>query len=107
MLKSSLSSYEAQSRTYETEAKAEYPRSRTPVVGSTLCKNIVATALTRTCRVPQNDDLAPTLGPGSLFLEPGLPPVKRLVILDDLEMKGVDRLKNLQTLFGTSRATRA
>ena len=27
------------------------------------------------------------------------PPVKRLVILDDLEMKGSDRLKNLQTLF--------
>jgi ABC-type cobalamin/Fe3+-siderophores transport system ATPase subunit len=27
------------------------------------------------------------------------PPVKRLVILDDLEMKGADRLKNLQTLF--------
>jgi hypothetical protein len=27
------------------------------------------------------------------------PPVKRLVILDDLEMKGSERLKNLQTLF--------
>ena len=27
------------------------------------------------------------------------PPVKRLVILDDLEMKGAERLKNLQTLF--------
>ena len=29
----------------------------------------------------------------------GGPPVKRLVILDDLEMKGAERLKNLQTLF--------
>ena len=29
----------------------------------------------------------------------GGPPVKRLVILDDLEMKGPERLKNLQTLF--------
>src|SRR5690349_3300151 len=27
------------------------------------------------------------------------PPVKRLIILDDLEMKGADRLKNLQTMF--------
>jgi hypothetical protein len=32
-----------------------------------------------------------------MFLEG--PPVKRLVILDDLEMKGSDRLKNLQVLF--------
>jgi hypothetical protein len=31
--------------------------------------------------------------------DPEGPPVKRLCILDDLEMKGTDRLKNLQTLF--------
>ena len=31
--------------------------------------------------------------------DPKKPPVKRLVILDDLEMKGPERLKNLQTLF--------
>ena len=31
--------------------------------------------------------------------DPDTPPVKRLVILDDLEMKGSERLKNLQTLF--------
>ena len=31
--------------------------------------------------------------------DPDKPPVKRLVILDDLEMKGPERLKNLQTLF--------
>ena len=31
--------------------------------------------------------------------DPKKPPVKRLVILDDLEMKGSKRLSNLQTLF--------
>lgn len=31
--------------------------------------------------------------------DPDGPPVKRLCILDDLEMKGAERLKNLQTLF--------
>ena len=31
--------------------------------------------------------------------DPDKKPVKRLVILDDLEMKGAERLKNLQTLF--------
>ena len=56
------------------------------------------------------DDLEPTLMmsevPDKRFWnavcaedDPDAPPVKRLVILDDLEMKGSDRLKNLQTLF--------
>jgi len=31
--------------------------------------------------------------------DPSEPPIKRLIILDDLEMKGRERLRNLQTLF--------
>ena len=93
---------------------------------STLCKNVVIHQRPRFQEVfvihedhsndeaapgtTEYDDLEPTLMmsdvPDLKFWnavcaedDPDKPPVKRLVILDDLEMKGPERLKNLQTLF--------